>query len=83
MRTLLGERNQTAKTPGFSVLSELKHQLGKAVTLLLCSSSKKRVEQGALADELSLLRYNNYQEANEENQTGLRDVLLPELALYL
>src|SRR5258708_39613091 len=32
-----------------TVLSELKQHLGKAVTLLLCSSSKNKVERGALA----------------------------------
>ena len=65
------------------VLSELKPDLGKVALLLVCSSSKKRVEQGALADELSLLCGHNDQEADEENQTGLQDVLLPLLLLYV
>ena len=34
-----------------TVLLELKQHLGKAVTLLLCSSSKNKVERGALAHE--------------------------------
>lgn len=65
------------------VLSELNPHLGKAVTHLLCSSSKKSVEQGALADELPLLRCTDYQETIEENQTWLHDVLLSSLPLHL
>ena len=36
-----------AHEPSFAsaVLSELKHHLGRAVTLLLCSSSKKRLNE--------------------------------------
>jgi hypothetical protein len=35
-----------------------------------------------LTDELSLLRCNDHQEAIEENQARLHDILLPSLSLY-
>lgn len=68
---------------GWRVLSELNQHLGKAATLLLCSSSKNNVRRRELAHELPPLRRNDHQETNEENQTRLHNILLPPLSLSL
>src|SRR5258708_10816376 len=62
--------------PPQTVLSELKQRSSREATFLLYSSYQKKMKQGELADELPPLYCHYDQEASEENQTGLCNVLL-------